>query len=283
MHSPNGRRSGSPSRKWTWPNTTPRSGCSPSKASCGGRRRWAAHTAWTAYRPWPCRAATSSSRAHRAKRCSPPPTFSSAKAESNSQKQNPRVAAVAPRRMKPRGRLEKWLLAWAFALLAGAASAQIQLGREFQRVEPPHPTTAGNRVEVIEFFYYGCPLCYETEPFFSRWLGTVPESVALRRVPALSTEAWGPLAKLFYTLDALGQIGRLHCPVDDSFHFEDVRLNDEKIIADWAGRNGIDRPRFLGTYASPEGAAKARPAAALLSAYGVAGRPPVILEPTLRT
>src|SRR5258708_9737137 len=154
--------------------------------------------------------------------------------------------------MKPRGRLAKWLLGWAFALLAGAASAQIQLGREFQRVEPPHPTTAANRVEVIEFFYYGCPLCYETEPFFSRWLGTVPEYVALRRVPALSTEAWGPLAKLFYTLDALGQIGRLHWPVYDSFHFEDVRLNVVQINADWAVRHGIDPRRFSRTYHPPQ-------------------------------
>jgi thiol:disulfide interchange protein DsbA len=180
--------------------------------------------------------------------------------------------------MKLRARLERALLAWAFALLAGTASAQIQLGREFQRVEPPRPTLAGNRVEVIEFFYYGCPVCYETEPFLSRWLGTVPEYVALRRVPALSTEAWGPLAKLFYTLDALGQIDRLHWPVYDSFHFEDVRLNDEKIMADWAARNGIDRRRFLGTYGSPEVAAKVAQARELLKAYDVRGVPTFIVD-----
>src|SRR6266850_984774 len=173
--------------------------------------------------------------------------------------------------MKPRGRLAKRLLAWAFALLAGAASAQIQLGREFQRVEPPHPTAAGNRVEVIEFFYYGCPICYETEPFLSRWLVSAPEYVELRRVPALSSEAWGPFAKLFYTLDALGQIGRLHWPVYDSFRFEDVRLNDEKIMADWAVRNGIDRQRFLGTYDSPEVAAKVAQAREFLTSARLAG------------
>src|SRR6266850_478626 len=173
--------------------------------------------------------------------------------------------------MKPRGRLAKRLLAWAFALLAGAASAQIQLGREFQRVEPPHPTAAGNRVEVIEFFYYGCPVCYETEPFLSRWLVSAPEYVELRRVPALSSEAWGPFAKLFYTLDALGQISRLHWPVYDSFHFEDVRLNDEKIMADWAVRNGIDRQRFLGAYDSPEVAAKVAQARKFLTSARLAG------------
>jgi len=174
--------------------------------------------------------------------------------------------------------LKNWLFASALALLAGAASAQIQLGRDFQRVEPPRSAAADGRIEVIEFFYYGCPVCYETEPFLSRWLVTAPEYVAIRRVPALSTEAWGPLAKLFYTLDALGQIDRLHWQVYDSFHFEDVRLNDEKIMVDWAVRNGIDRQRFLGTYGSPEVAARVAQARELLKAYDVRGVPTFIVD-----
>jgi thiol:disulfide interchange protein DsbA len=180
--------------------------------------------------------------------------------------------------MKLRGRLEKWLLASAFALLAGTASAQIQLGREFQRVEPPHPTAAGNRVEVIEFFYYGCPVCYETEPFLSRWLGTAPEQVAIRRVPALSTEAWEPFAKLFYTLETLGQIPRLHWPVYDQFHFEDIKLNDVRIMVDWAVRNGIDRQKFLETYGSSGVAAKVAQARELLKDYDVRGVPTFIVD-----
>ena len=174
--------------------------------------------------------------------------------------------------------MKKWLLALAFALFAGAASAQIQLGREFQRVEPPHTAAADNRVEVIEFFYYGCPVCYETQPFLSRWLGTAPEYVALRRVPALSTETWEPFAKLFYTLETLGQIGRLHWPVYDNFHFEDVKLNDEKIMADWVARNGIERQKFTDTYASPEVAAKVAQARELLKAYDVRGVPTFIVD-----
>jgi len=165
-----------------------------------------------------------------------------------------------------------------FALLAGAASGQIQLGREFQRVEPPHPTTAGNRVEVIEFFYYGCPVCYETEPFLSRWLGTAPEYVAIRRVPALSTEAWEPFAKLFYALETLGQVERLHWPVYDQFHFEDVKLNDEKIMVGWAARNGIDRRKFAETYGSPGVAAKVAQARELLKSYDVRGVPTFIVD-----
>jgi thiol:disulfide interchange protein DsbA len=86
------------------------------------------------------------------------------------------------------------------------------------------------------------------------------------------------LANLFYTLDVLGQIGRLHWPVYDSFHFEDVRLNDEKIMVDWAVRNGIDRQRFLETYSSPEVAAKVALARELLKAYDVRGVPTFIVD-----
>jgi thiol:disulfide interchange protein DsbA len=180
--------------------------------------------------------------------------------------------------MKPRGGLKAWVLAPALALLALSASAQIEPGREFQRIEPPHAAAAGGRVEVLEFFYYGCPVCYETEPFLSRWLGAAPDYVAIRRVPALSSEAWEPFAKLYYTLEALGQAERLHWPVYDNFHFEDVKLNDEKVMVDWAARNGVDREAFVQTYASQAVAEKVAQARELLKSYGVRAVPTFIVD-----
>src|SRR2546425_7262211 len=172
----------------------------------------------------------------------------------------------------------KWLIAFTLAALFGAASAQIQLGREFQRIEPQRPLAEGGRIEVIEFFYYGCPVCYETQPFLSRWLGTTPDYVAIRRVPALSTEAWEPFARLFYTLETLGQVGRLHWPVYDHFHFENAKLNDEKIMVDWVARNGIERQKFVETYGSSGVAAKVAQARKLLKAYDVRGVPTFIVD-----
>jgi len=166
----------------------------------------------------------------------------------------------------------------AFAALAGAASAQIQPGREFNRVDPPRPVATGDRIEVIEFFYYGCPVCYETQPILSRWLGTAPEYVSIRRVPALSTEKWGPYAKLFYALETLGEVSRLHWPVYDNIHFEDVALSDEKIMADWVARNGVDRQKFVATYGSDEVAAKVAQARELLKSYDVRGVPTFIVD-----
>ena len=180
--------------------------------------------------------------------------------------------------MKRRGSMKQWLLAPALALLALNAPAQIQAGREYQRIDPPRPGTADTRIEVIEFFYYGCPVCYETEPFLSRWLRTAPDYVAMRRVPALSSEAWEPLAKLYYTLETLGQVERLHWPVYDNIHFEDVRLGDPKLMVDWAARNGIEREKFVQTYESPAVADKVAQARALLKAYSVGAVPTFIVD-----
>ena len=180
--------------------------------------------------------------------------------------------------MKRRGSMKQWLLAPALALLALNAAAQIQAGREYQRIDPQRPAAADARIEVIEFFYYGCPVCYETEPFLSRWLRTAPDYVAMRRVPALSSEAWEPLAKLYYTLETLGQVERLHWPVYDNIHFEDVRLGDPKLMVDWAARNGIEREKFVQTYESPAVADKVAQARALLKAYSVGAVPTFIVD-----
>jgi thiol:disulfide interchange protein DsbA len=178
-----------------------------------------------------------------------------------------------------RSRLGKGLLAPALALLAFSASAQIQPGREFQRLEPPHPTAAvGGRVEVIEFFYYGCPVCYETEPLLSRWLREVRDQVAIRRVPALKSSTWEPFARLYYTLEALGQIERLHWPVYDNFHFEEVKLNDDKVMIDWAARNGIQRDKFVQVYGSPEVTGKVAQARELMKTYDVGAVPTFIVD-----
>jgi thiol:disulfide interchange protein DsbA len=167
----------------------------------------------------------------------------------------------------------------ALAACTAAALAQIQPGREFLRLDPPHASAVAEaRMEVIEFFYYGCPVCYETQPGLTQWLATAPRDVAVRRVPALSSEKWEPYAKLFYALESLGQIDRLHWPIYDAIHFWDIKLDDETAIADWAVRNGIERQNFLGAYGSAEVAAKVAGARELLKSYDVRGVPTFIVD-----
>ena len=174
--------------------------------------------------------------------------------------------------------LRNWLLGLALAACAASAAAQLQVGREFTRLDPPRPVATGSRIEVIEFFYYGCPICYETQPLLSRWLTAAPEYVALRRVPAFSSENWEAFAKLYYTLEELGQIARLHWPIYDNFHFDGVMLNDQKVMADWVARNGIDRQKFVETYDSAGVQAKVSQGREMMKTYDVRGVPTFVVD-----
>ena len=92
----------------------------------------------------------------------------------------------------------------AACLASGSAFAQLTEGKNYARIANPQPVETGKKIEVIEFFSYGCPHCAELEPHLDAWLAKLPPDVAFRRVPVMFQQRWMPLAKIYYTLDALG-------------------------------------------------------------------------------
>jgi thiol:disulfide interchange protein DsbA len=170
----------------------------------------------------------------------------------------------------------------ALLLVFAAAGVQAQpvpqLGRDYVLLDPAQPAAGGDRIEVIEFFYYGCPVCYELEPKLSRWHFNGPGSVTLRRVPALSSDNWDNFARLFYTLEAIGQLARLHWPVYDNFHFNGVRLDEEAVAADWVAHNGVDKRKFQDTFRSPEIQGKLATARKMTRSYEIKGVPAIVVD-----
>ena len=164
------------------------------------------------------------------------------------------------------------------ALLAGLAQAQGVTARQFTELDPPRPVSTGARIEVIEFFYYGCPICYEAQPHLSRWLNKTGNDVVLIRVPAVSRDGWEPFARSFYTLEAMGELARLHWPVYDNHHFDNKDLKEEKSMLDWIGRNGLDREKFRAIWHSEETSAKIRAAQKMLDTYGIRGVPSMVVD-----
>ena len=172
------------------------------------------------------------------------------------------------------------VLLLALAASSGQAQAQSmpQLGRDYVRLDPPRPVTSGDKIEVIEFFYYGCPVCYELEPMLARWSFNAPGSIMLRRVPAMSSDNWDNFAKLFYTLEAMGQLARLHWPVYDNFHFDGVKLNEEAPMVNWVSHNGLDKEEFVRIYHSPEIRAKLATAREMTQNYDIKGVPSIVID-----
>ena len=147
------------------------------------------------------------------------------------------------------------LLACLAALLAGLAGAQSTAppaeGREYRVLEPARPT-ASAYIEVIEFFYYGCHVCYEAQPHIARWLQVAGPDVRLRRIPAVSNEGWEPLARAYYALGSLGELERLHQPLFDGQHFDARELDGDDKLLEWLAANGVDPDRFKAARSSVE-------------------------------
>jgi protein dithiol oxidoreductase (disulfide-forming) len=138
------------------------------------------------------------------------------------------------------------LLVCLAALLAGASCAQVApptAGRDYQVLEPARPTARG-RIEVLEFFSYGCDVCYEAQPHIARWLQVAGPDVVLRRVAAVSNESWVPLARAYYALESLGELERLHQKLFDAQHRDGRQLDQEENLLAWLAANGVDPMRF---------------------------------------
>ena len=152
------------------------------------------------------------------------------------------------KRAQLRGRFALYGLA--FALIALPAAAQQPQREVDYRLISQQPVATGERVEVIEFFFYACPYCNELEPLLERWRKRKPADIVFRRVPVVRHDSWVPLAKTYYALEAMGEAERLHAAVYHGIHVDDLALSQEKVLTEWLGKQGLDRDQFMAIYRS---------------------------------
>lgn len=166
------------------------------------------------------------------------------------------------------------LLATGAALPALAQRVAPKEGTEYQRLPKRAPVgTAAGQVEVVEFFAYSCVHCFNFEPLLEDWEKRKPADVVLRRVPVGFSPAFEPMQRLFYALEAMGQLGRLHNAVFKAIHTERLPLTTPGPITEWVVRQGVDRAKFSEVFNSGATADKARLATALQEAYAIEGTP----------
>lgn len=168
----------------------------------------------------------------------------------------------------------------ALACVAGAAHAQDIRARQNleYRLIASQAIETGERIEVIDFFWYGCPACNAFQPELEAWIRRKPADVELRRVPAILRDSWAPHARIYYTLERLGEVERLHLKVYEGYHVELLHMSKPDVMVEWAVRNGIDRKRWLDAYHSPEVDSKVERARQLSKAYTVGITPTLVVE-----
>jgi protein dithiol oxidoreductase (disulfide-forming) len=167
------------------------------------------------------------------------------------------------------------LLSLAVTLFTLATGASAQQG--YQMLTPPQPTEGGGKIEVIEFFWYGCPHCYHLEPLVNAWLKTAPKDVVFKRIPAAPNQSWGEMAKVFYTFEAMGTIDQMHTKVFDAMHKDNLNLANKNIREKWLASNGIDVAKYNEVEKSFSVQSKVARATQLTGAYKVDGVPRIFV------
>lgn len=175
------------------------------------------------------------------------------------------------------------LAAALLALAAFAAQAQLTAGKDYQLITPPQPTPPGKNVEVIEFFWYGCPHCADLQPPLKTWLKTKPADVAFRSQPAAFNEGWTQLARTYYALEVVGEHERLHGEVFNAIHKAKkldpkVLVKDPKSLFEWIGTQKTDVKKFTDAYNSFSVVSKTQRTIDTTSAYGVSGTPSLAID-----
>ncbi len=164
-------------------------------------------------------------------------------------------------------------------LAAGLAQAQPVAGVEYRQLSTPQATDTGDKLEVIEFFWYGCPHCYEFEPVLASWLKRLPKDVQFRRVPAIFNDEWEQSARAYYALEAIGVGERLHKPLFDAIHQSTkLKVANEAALTEWLGKQGVDTKKSAAAYRSFSVEGKIKRAAQLTQAYKIEGVPSIAVN-----
>jgi len=163
-------------------------------------------------------------------------------------------------------------LAAALLLAAGATFAQFP-DREYSVLAPPQPTDGGGKVEVIEFFWYGCGHCHALEPHIEKWLANLPKDVVFKRIPAIPSDAWAQTAVIYFTLEAMGQLDKYHRKVFDAIHEDNVILTNRQVRDQWLAKQGVDAAKFLEVEKSFSVVTKMNRARQMTAAYKIDGVP----------
>ena len=148
---------------------------------------------------------------------------------------------------------------------------------------PPQPIATGNKIEVLEFFWYGCPHCYSLEPYLEKWQATKPDDVQLRRVPAILGKNWIPHARAYFTAEKLGIVDKIHRPLFDAIHKDKQQIIDEKSLRDFFVKMGVDKDEFTRIYESNEISEQIQDAFILGQQYQITGVPAIIVNGKYRT
>jgi thiol:disulfide interchange protein DsbA len=162
-------------------------------------------------------------------------------------------------------------------VVPGVSGADFQEGVQYIRLASPGAVETGDKIEVREFFWYGCPHCYTLEPTIESWIKRMPANAEFVRTPGVALR-WMVHAQAFYAFESIGVLEKLHKPFFDAIHRERRPLDNEDSIAAFVTERGLDSDAFRRAFNSFGVRLKVDRAKKLNIEYGVSSVPALIVD-----
>lgn len=175
--------------------------------------------------------------------------------------------------------ISKALLAVVMVLSSMTSFAEtFREGVDYKMLSTPVEVDNPNKIEVREFFWFGCPHCFALEATLSDWKQAMPEGVEFVATPAPLNKSWTPHAHAFYVANALGKLDEISPALFDALHVEKKKILTQDQLATFFTQYGVTEEEFAKLYNSFSVRVAVRKAEALAKSYRLTGVPAIIVN-----
>lgn len=160
-----------------------------------------------------------------------------------------------------------------------ALRAQPRADAGYTTLPNPLPVENPAKIEFAEFFWYGCIHCYNFETALEAWVPKLPADAYFRRIPAVFGDPrWSHDAAIYYSLESLGLVGKLHRLLFDAIHKNRLRTDNPVVLGEWLGKNGVDPKQFDAAMKSFGVQSKVKRAGQLTQGARIDGTPAMMVQ-----
>ncbi|MDV2440269.1 thiol:disulfide interchange protein DsbA/DsbL [Acinetobacter gerneri] len=170
------------------------------------------------------------------------------------------------------------MTAMVMAFSANAMAADYVAGKDYTVIKNPGKVDVPGKIEVREFFWYGCPHCFKLEPYMQTWLKALPKDVHFVRTPAAMNKMWEQGARAYYVSEELGIRKKTHLPLFHAVQVENKQLFDQASQAKFFTKFGVPEAKFNSLYNSFSVSSKIAKSNQLAQQYQLTGVPAVVVN-----
>ena len=163
------------------------------------------------------------------------------------------------------------------ALFSNLGQAQ-SFDNSYAEIKPALPTQSGDKIEVVEIFWYGCSHCFSFEPHIKAWLKAKPEDVVFRQLPGVLNSRWAVHARGFFAAEKMNILEQFHTPLFNALHVKRRNIFTRDSLVDFAADLGLDKGEFATHYDSNETEVKMKQAFLMARNAKITGVPSLIIN-----